>query len=372
MHKKLVISNPFSATVPPCGPHPRSFGFTLVELLVVIAIIGILVAMLLPAVQQVREAARRITCTNNLRQMSTAVMNYHSTNFRYPYGCLLGQGAGWSAYILDQLEEGNLAATIDLTDTSRAIAGDGNASNWTPVDSPANNLALQQVISVFRCASDPAPDGIDSGIDSHGTLIRNRAPSSYIGCATGTNKNILDLYFRAGRTSEVVKTARNGLLVPTQNATYFNGFRLKTKVSADDCKDGLSNTIMIGESVFDNTELFVPGGNPEEEGRGIDHWAIGSFQIDRCQDLSEFLGSTANRINFYHQLPDDQLLMLSPGQRTTRFAEMAGGFASWHSGNVVNFAMGDSSVRTVEAKIDATLYSNLGNRQDGQLIDVEF
>ena len=379
MSKKLVISNPFSATVPPRGLHPRSFGFTLVELLVVVGIIGILVAMLLPAVQQVREAARRITCTNNLRQMSTAVMNYHSTNFRYPYGCLMGQGAGWTAYILDQLEEGNLAATIDLTDNSGAVEGGGTGGNWSNDDErSANNLACQQVISVFRCASDPAPDGIDSGVTSGNNRILNRAPCSYLGCATGTNADVLDLYLnqrRTNQTSDQVKAARNGLLVPTQNARYFatyvdpdtgpRNLLLKTKVSADDCDDGLSNTIMIGESIFDNTPL--PG---ETTSRGIDHWAIGSFDIDATSDVSEFLGSTANPINLYHQYSDERL------ESTSGVAglidEMEAGFASWHSGNVVNFAMGDSSVRTVDAKIDATLYSNLGNRDDGQLITDEF
>ena len=368
MCKKRVLPNPFSVTVPVRGLRRRSSGFTLVELLVVISIIGILVAMLLPAVQQVREAARRITCTNNLRQISTGVMNYHSTNFRYPYGCLMGQGAGWSAYILDQLEQSNVAATLDLTDHSGAISGSGTASNWTSGASPNNNAACQQVISVFRCASDPAPDGVDSGVDSGNNRILNRAPCSYLGCATGTNGDVLDLYWsprRSSQTSDQVKAARNGILVPTQNARYFGTRILKTKVSADDCDDGLSNTIMIGESIFDNTPL--PG---ETTSRGIDHWAIGSFDIDATSDVSEFLGSTANPINLYHQYPDERLMATSG--RARLIDEMEGGFASWHAGNVVNFAMGDSSVRTVEAKIDAALYSNLGNRDDGQLIDVEF
>ena len=77
------------------------------------------------------------------------------------------------------------------------------------------------------------------------------------------------------------------------------------------------------------------------------------------------MASTSNIINMYHQFSDEQLI--ADGVNEARlFREMAAGFASWHAGNVVNFAMGDGSVRTIEAKIDADAYSNLGNRDDGQ------
>ena len=135
--------------------------------------------MLLPAVQQVREAARRITCTNNLRQLSMAAINYHSSNFQFPPGCLIGQGAGWSGFILDELGEGGLGATVDLTDSSRGVTnahstsngGNGSsASNWTigggvggdAANPSPNNLALRAKLSVFRCGSDPVSDEIDT------------------------------------------------------------------------------------------------------------------------------------------------------------------------------------------------------------------
>jgi prepilin-type N-terminal cleavage/methylation domain-containing protein len=118
-------------------------GFTLVELLVVIAIIGILVGLLLPAVQAAREAARRMQCSNNLKQIGFAILNYESTFKRFPPGNLVGAaftGLSVHARLLPFLEQANLYNMVDL-----------NAA----YDSPTNNSARMQTVATFQCPSDP-------------------------------------------------------------------------------------------------------------------------------------------------------------------------------------------------------------------------
>src|SRR5215212_7342380 len=122
--------------------------FTLVEVLVVIAIIGILVALLLPAVQAARESARMAQCKNNLRQIGIALHNRHSSHGALPAGWTADQplgtpGWGWATEILPQLEQGNLY--------------EGALRRDLPISAAANKSGREQVIPNFICPSDPGP-----------------------------------------------------------------------------------------------------------------------------------------------------------------------------------------------------------------------
>ena len=329
--------------------------FTLVELLVVVAIIGILVGMLLPAVQQVRAAARRTVCLNNLRNIALACQNYQSSYQQFPEGCLYGQGAGWSAFIIDQIGEGALRDQLTLEDlhTGTVPGGQCNASNWTSGKRPDNAAVISTFISTFRCASDPVSDHLPSG------TLSERVPSSYIGCASGTITDQNDLFLNSSKTSSDVSDARNGILIPNQKYVYYGSDRLRTTVTTDDCTDGMSNTVLIRETVFYTSPIDGTSVN----NRSIDHWIIGSPQVDQSLEASEFVGSTAVQLNLYHRFSDDQLATTSG--LNGLLDEMELGFASWHPGDGVNISFGDGSTKWISAEVPAALLSNLGNREDG-------
>jgi prepilin-type N-terminal cleavage/methylation domain-containing protein len=336
----------------------RQSGFTLVELLVVIAIIGILISMLLPAVQSVREAARQTQCKNNMRQMVIACLSYESAQASLPSGCVLGQGAAWSAYILAEIEQSSLYNQIQLEDTSTAPNGAGNASHWS---NGLNETACATLISTFRCPSDPVADHIDSG---PGPRMKDRVPCSYLGVASGTTKTNGDMYWKSPKTRLYVDAAKSGVLVPSQRAPYFGAYRISTKLKLAHVSDGMSNTLMLGESIFDTSEF-------EGSSKGMDHWYIGSYQVDYNIEMSEFLGSTAVPLNLYHQHSDSSLLSMSASARNKLFSEMAFGFGSWHAGNLTAFSFADGSTVMLPATIDERVYSNLGNRSDGEVANFE-
>ena len=148
----------------------RRSAFTLVELLVVIAIIGILIGMLLPAVQQVRETARSIQCSNNLRQIGIALQNYHSARMTFPAGVTgwrpffngdqSQRNLAWSVFILPQLEQDNIFQMLDLTQA---------------YDSARNKEAASKPISVFECPSANKTNAL--GISDYGGIYGERINS---------------------------------------------------------------------------------------------------------------------------------------------------------------------------------------------------
>jgi|694.fasta_scaffold28579_3 prepilin-type N-terminal cleavage/methylation domain-containing protein/prepilin-type processing-associated H-X9-DG protein len=203
-------------------------GFTLVELLVVIAIIGILVGLLLPAVQAAREAARRMSCSNNLKQISLSLHNYHDTYNKFPSGqyfCKPGgtcvnrpdwlQGWGWSASILPFIEQGNLGRQLDY---------------GRNLYDPVNIQIVRTPMPIFQCPSDATrrPEVPPSGIASDPRRI---ATSNYCGNG-GSFSNSFESNSLASATDQ---NWTNGVL------------RRDSKHKFADISDGTSNTILIGE-----------------------------------------------------------------------------------------------------------------------------
>ncbi|MCO8123097.1 DUF1559 domain-containing protein [Stieleria sp. TO1_6] len=285
--------------------------FTLVELLVVIAIIGILVGLLLPAVQAAREAARKMSCSNNMRQIVLATHNYHGTFNQFPSGSIQSNFISPFVAVLSHLEESN---NYQQWDFSKSYSD------------PYNREVSSQKIATYLCPSMILNrDAPDTRIGTTGKPVETGAPASYLWCE-GT-----DDYMKKGDGLFGLNWPGYGYNNPP------NRFR--------DCFDGTSSTIALGETVYDYKDYLwsgssLPAGMAGTVKWGTARWVVGYPKIA--------LGTTLYPLNVHT-------------------AANMGGFASQHVGGAY-FVYADGSTRFVTDSIDYTIYTALATKNGSEVI----
>jgi len=364
-----MLRDPYSPLLRRLLP-PRAF--TLVELLVVIAIIGILVALLLPAVQAAREASRRASCMNNLKQIGIALQNHHATLGELPKGALLGEGSLWSAYILPYCEEETLRKLVTISTTSEGLNWACPSPFYTyPLTDPSfkNLQACETVIPMYRCPSAGLPEHMQHKTPDS-WYYQSRVPGSYIGCASGIIvSQILHNHLPLIKSLRLLEQA-DGVLVGVTVA-FSNPHLPQSPISFRQIDDGTSKTIAVGEAVPNIEALTAPpvdsNGYPKAElvgGTMKDHWYVGSDDVDtgsQGYDPSEALGSTGVPPNLHRAGGTYSCAsgkVTDPGCQALQLS-----FSSEHPG-IVQVVMCDGSVQQVEEGIDSYVWSKMGTRSE--------
>jgi prepilin-type N-terminal cleavage/methylation domain-containing protein len=333
----------------------RRAAFTLIELLVVIAIIAILIGLLLPAVQKVREAANRMSCQNNLKQVALASHNYESTNGTLPPGYVgptvsdqndltnwsRGPYVGVMVYLLPYIEQDNLYKQLQFPQGGLADPGPGYPSNFwvefnpvtpsSPVyPNPVNYAAARTKIKGLLCPSAPDTPGTNTVIGGMALIVQGTTiytsfwSENYVGVET----------YKSFANSNYLGVAGSGQGT-TYEGTYFN--RSRTTIAG--ISDGSSNTLAFGEACGTRWPNFGDGAPFD--------FTFNWFGAGTCPTLR--------------------------GLASTEQASIRQ-FSSYHTG-VVQFAFGDGSVRSVKigstanAGPDRDVFLQLGGTRDGGISD---
>lgn len=310
----------------------RRMGFTLVELLVVIAIIGVLVALLLPAVQQAREAARRMSCSNNLKQIGLALHNYHDTHLKFPYayrtlddppgtaGIPAGQTHArdtWFQRILPFVEQSAMSDQYEA-----------DASVFTNSATPTLQPLIITKIPAFLCPSNPDYGGA-------GANQANGFQGTYGVCLSGSE-------------TVGITTTRTGKGI----------FFLESKTGFRDVVDGTSNTIMAGEGIARRMDNVGGHGDLGQYWGGAS-WGASGFTTFEPPNTT---------------LPDRPHSCKSTTMREAPCADTDATrgqqynfLRSYHPGGVL-VVLADASVRFASETVNTTTFRALGDRNDGLVI----
>jgi prepilin-type N-terminal cleavage/methylation domain-containing protein/prepilin-type processing-associated H-X9-DG protein len=338
-------------------------GFTLIELLVVIAIIAILIGLLLPAVQKVREAAARAKCMNNLKQIGLAVHNYHDANEWFPPSYIRQDWATWAVLILPYLEQGNI---YNLWDIQLRYYDQANMGN--PTLDPT-----RQNIPIYFCPSRRGPD-VGFSVDNGGT--DKDVPSGFTGnphrpgglgdyaACHGTDVGTLDGNGALSIGLPLAAVQPNG--TPWTNlsqmflsplGTRITSWTSQTKIAS--ITDGTSNTLLIGEKYV---RPAMRWGKNEDR-------SIYNGQFARV--FRRAAGAPTNVTNPPAAPFPLVTNIQDPWAGQTPIRETFQRFGSWHTG-LCQFVFCDGSVRGVKNSVDDVTLGRLAERADGQVISADY
>ncbi|QDU63919.1 hypothetical protein Pan216_48000 [Planctomycetes bacterium Pan216] len=326
------------------GTPARRWAFTLVELLVVIAIIGVLVALLLPAVQQAREAARRAQCRSNLRQFGVAIANYVDAYGVFPYahgwdrdndgGQVEGRESawGWGASILPYIDQTPLFEKLNV----------GYVDLDVQLANPTTLALMQKPLSLFRCPSDSGPELNTGHRLPNGGSANADCTNSTTACIETATSNYVGSVHHGG----LERNNWDGVIGRGHTASVSNDTARCTAIR--DITDGLSNTFVFGERA----------------------WQIGNVQLR----AAVVFGTNGDSENSDHQ---GLVYVTAGGQFPLNClgADCDMGFSSPHSGGA-HFLFADGSVAFISEDIDQdpssaidSTYERLIAIGDGQIIE---